>query len=56
MVKNKYVKLPVDSNGEIDFNYMENFTQGIKKLVIKDVVIYSDKKLEVTKDVLKYKK
>ncbi|QUY65780.1 type I restriction endonuclease subunit R [Helcococcus kunzii] len=56
VVKNKYVKLPVDSNGEIDFNYMENFTQGIKKLVIKDVVIYSDKKLEVTKDVLKYKK
>lgn len=54
VVKNKYVKLPVDSNGEIDFNYMENLTQGIKKLVIKDVVIYSDKKSKITKDVLKY--
>ena len=33
---------------------MENLTQGIKKLIIKDVVIYSDKKSKVTKDVLKY--
>ena len=56
VVKNKYIKLPVDSNGEIDFNYMENLTQAIKKLVIKDVVIYSDKKSKVTKDVLKYTK
>ncbi len=56
MIKNKYVKLPVDSNGEIDFNYMENLTQSIKKLVIKDVVIYSDKKSKITKDVLKYTK
>lgn len=56
VVKNKYIKLPVDSNGVIDFNYMENLTQAIKKLVIKDVVIYSDKKTKVTKDVLKYTK
>ena len=56
VVKNKYIKLPVDSNGEIDFKYMENLTQAIKKLVIKDVVIYSDKKSKVTKDVLKYTK
>ena len=56
VVKNKYIKLPVDSNGKIDFNYMENLTQAIKKLVIKDVVIYSDKKFKVTKDVLKYTK
>lgn len=56
VVKNKYVKLPVDSNGEIDFNYMENLTQAIKKLVIKDVAIYSDKKSKVTKDGLKYTK
>ena len=54
VVKNKYVKLPVDSNGEIDFNYMENLTQAIKKLVIKDVVIYSDKKSKVIKDVIRY--
>jgi hypothetical protein len=56
VVKNKQIKLPVDKNGEIDFIYMENLTQAIKKLVIKDVVSYSDKKLEATKDVLKYMK
>lgn len=56
VVKNKYIKLPVDKNGDIDFIFMENITQAIKKLVIKDVSIYSDKKLEVTKDVSKYKK
>ncbi|MGF0095781.1 restriction endonuclease subunit S [Peptoniphilus sp. SGI.035] len=54
VVKNKYIKLPVESNGEIDFNYMENLTQAIKKLVIKDVVKYADKKLETTKELLKY--
>lgn len=56
VVKNKQIKLPVDKNGEIDFIYMENLTQAIKKLVIKDVVSYSDKKLEATKEVLKYMK
>ncbi|MDU2639127.1 MAG: restriction endonuclease subunit S [Finegoldia magna] len=56
VVKNKYIKLPVDKNGDIDFIFMENITQAIKKLVIKDVSIYSDKKLEVVKDVSKYKK
>ncbi|WP_369693558.1 restriction endonuclease subunit S [Finegoldia magna] len=56
VVKNKYIKLPVDKNGGIDFIFMENITQAIKKLVIKDVSIYSDKKLEVTKDLSKYKK
>lgn len=54
VVKNKYIKLPVDKNGEIDFNYMENLTQAIKKLVIKDVVQYSDKKLETTKEVINH--
>lgn len=55
VVKNKYIKLPVDSNGEIDFNYMENLTQAIKKLIIKDVVLYADKKISSTKDVLNRK-
>nr|WP_276881339.1 restriction endonuclease subunit S [Anaerococcus tetradius] len=55
VVKNKYIKLPVDSNGEIDFNYMENLTQAIKKLVIKDLVIYTDRKIEVTKKVINKK-
>ena len=54
VISSQKIKLPVDKNGEIDFNYMENLTQAIKKLVIKDVVKYSDRKLETTKEVLKY--
>lgn len=54
IVKNKYIKLPVDKNGEIDFNYIENLIQAIKKLLIKDVVKYSDRKLETTKVVVKH--
>lgn len=56
VVKDKYIKLPINANGEIDFIYMENLTQAIKKLVIKDVVKYADRKLETTKEVLKYTK
>lgn len=54
VINSQKIKLPVDKNGEIDFNYMEHLTQAIKKLVIKDVVKYSDRKLETTKEVLKY--
>lgn len=54
VVKDKYIKLPIDKNGEIDYMYMENLTQAIKKLAIKEVVIYSDKKLEATKKVLEH--
>ena len=53
VVKNKYIKLPIDTNGEIDFTYMENLTQAIKKLAIKDVVKYADTNLKTTKEVLK---
>lgn len=52
VVKEKYIKLPINTNGEIDFNYMENLTQAIKKMAIKDVVKYADKKIEVTKEII----
>ncbi|MFG6025674.1 MULTISPECIES: restriction endonuclease subunit S [Fusobacterium] len=52
VVKNKYIKLPVNSYDEIDFEYMKKFIQAIKKLVIKDVVLYADKKIKVTKKVV----
>ena len=46
------IKLPTQ-NGEIDFAFMENFIRAIEKLVIKDVVIYTDKKINLTKKVCK---
>ena len=52
VVKNKHIKLPVNSYDEIDFEYMKKFIQAIKKLVIKDVVLYADKKIKVTKKVV----
>ncbi len=52
VVKKKYIKLPVNNNGQIDFTYMETLTQAIKKLVIKDVVLYADKKIAATKKVV----
>ena len=53
VVKNKNITLPVDSNDEIDFGYMRIFIQAIKKLVIKDVVIYADEKIKTTKKVVR---
>ena len=55
VVKNKYIKLPVNSSGEIDFEYMKTFIQAVKKLIIKDVVLYKNKKIDLMKDIIKQK-
>ncbi len=36
-------------NGEIDYKFMEDFIYAIEKMVIKDVVLWADKKIEATK-------
>ena len=43
------VKLPVTSEGDIDFDFMENFIEAQKKLAIKDVVDWKDKIISTTK-------
>lgn len=44
--------LPIKLNSEeIDFSYMQTLTSAIQKLVIKDVVLYVNRKIEVTKQV-----
>lgn len=45
------ILLPI-SNGEIDYDFMGNFIRAIEKLVIKDVVLWADKKIEATKSVV----
>ena len=40
--------LPI-KNGEVDMVFMQTFISGIQKLVIKDVVAYSDRKIAATK-------
>ena len=43
VVKGKYIRLP-EKNGMIDCDFMETFISAIKKLAIKDVVLYSNEK------------
>lgn len=52
VVKDKLIKLPVNEQGEIHFDYMATLVQAIKKLAIKDVVLYADKQIEATKEVV----
>ncbi|WP_064609351.1 restriction endonuclease subunit S [Streptobacillus moniliformis] len=49
--ENSKIQLPT-KNGKIDYEFMEDFIRVIKKIVIKDVVIYADRKIEVTKKVV----
>ncbi|TWS96892.1 hypothetical protein FRX57_06345 [Streptococcus cuniculipharyngis] len=44
-------QLPV-KNGEIDYTFMFDFIRVIEKLVIKDLVEWTDKKIEATKEVV----
>ncbi len=46
------MKLPV-AKGQIDYSTMEIIISGIQKIVIKEVVLYADRKITVTKEVLK---
>lgn len=53
IIEGQKVFLPVLSN-EIDFDYMETLISAIQKLVIKDVVLYSENKMnEIKKFVAK---
>ncbi|MDY3245465.1 restriction endonuclease subunit S [Campylobacter sp.] len=54
IAKNIQIKLPITANGEIDFDFMENFIKAIQKLIIKDLVIWSQKKIEATKQVVEF--
>lgn len=54
VVKGKHIRLP-EKDGKIDFAFMETFISAIKKLAIKDVVLYSDQKIKATKTVVSKK-
>lgn len=48
-VKTCEVTLPVTSDGEPDFDYMERYIRAIEKLTIADVVKYKDKVIDTSK-------
>ncbi|RRD62005.1 restriction endonuclease subunit S [Tannerella forsythia] len=51
VVKEKDISLPI-LNDEIDYALMETLVSAIQKLVIKDVVLYTDREIETTKQVI----
>lgn len=51
IVKNKYIQLPT-KNGRIDFEFMDRLISAIQKLVIKDIVLFSQKKNETMKHII----
>ena len=51
-IQNDIVCLPMKDN-KIDYECMEFLISAVQKLVIRDVVAYSDRKIKVTKDVIK---
>ena len=51
-LKNIEISLPVTSDGDIDFDYMERYIRAIEKLAIADVVKYKDKTIDTTKQLV----
>ena len=58
-VENDFISLPVKKSNlkcdinNINFNFIENFIKAIEKLVIKDVVDFTDKNISLTKKCIK---
>lgn len=50
VVKGKNIRLP-EKDGKIDFGFMDRFISAVKKLAIREVVLYSDRKIAATKKV-----
>lgn len=50
-LKNTIISLPI-KDSKVNYEVMETFISAIQKLVIKDVVLYSDRKLKATKEVV----
>lgn len=51
VLKETDVKLPIKNN-QIDYTFMSDFIRAVEKLVIKDLVIWADKKIATTKEVV----
>lgn len=51
-IQNDKIMLPI-KDGKIDFEFMELLISAVQKLVIKDVVLYADEKIQSTKKIVK---
>lgn len=52
-LENEKISIPLNENGEPDWNYMESFIKAVKKLVIADVVKFKDDYIEKSKQAIK---
>ncbi len=52
-VKERKISLPVNNNGEINFEFMENFIKGIRQEMMKHVEIYNEIKLKAYEKAIK---
>lgn len=46
------IQLPVDNKGEIDYRFMEKYIRAIEKQCIKHVIVWKDKIIKTTKEVV----
>lgn len=53
-MKTTDISLPIVDDGEIDFQYMEQYIKAIQKLTIKSVVDYKDRVIDKTTEIIKY--
>jgi hypothetical protein len=53
-LKNTSIKLPVDGNDEIDYDFIENLIKVTEKVVIKDIIEWFRKKLDLTEKVINH--
>ena len=51
IASNMYIQLPTSSD-KLDYTQMETFIRAIEKLVIRDVVLYADRELAATQQVI----
>ncbi len=51
-IQDEYIYLPVTNGYDIDCDYMELLIRGVEKIVIKDFVKWTDKKITTTKKVV----
>ncbi|WP_107788462.1 restriction endonuclease subunit S [Campylobacter concisus] len=46
------ILLPISEDGKINYKFIKDFIKAIEKLVIKDIVLWANKKIEATKKVV----
>ena len=51
-MKDEIIHLPVNKKGKIDYEYMDNYIQAIKKKTIAGVVKYKDQVIEMSKKIV----